>query len=673
MATIQIRGNTQIISGTITDTQISAAAAIASSKLADGANFLKKDGSVTLTANLPAGGFTISGLAAPSSASDAATKAYVDAASNGLDVKASVRAATTANITLSNTQTIDGVSLSAGDRVLVKDQSTASGNGIYVVVSGGAWTRATDADASAEVTPGMFTFVEEGTANADSGWILTTDGTITLGSTSLTFTQFSGAGQITAGAGLTKTGNTLDVVGTANRIVVAADSIDIGTDVVTLTGAQTLTNKSIVATQLTGTLQAGQFPALSGDVTTSAGSLTSTLANIPTAVPMAGYVAATAIAAPSTPSSGIGRIYVDSTSKNISVKDDAGVVKHGVQTKTVTSNQFLTAISDAGVVSAAQPAFTDISGSVAAGQMPALTGDVTTSAGAVATTIASGVVSLSKLANLAANSVIGNSTGSSGTPTAVSMLSTATASSVAFRNSSANLLANNFVSNLTTTATAAGTTTLSVTSSYIQQFTGSTTQTVVLPDATTLTIGHGFLITNRSSGTVTVNANGGGLIQTMAAGSQLFVSAVTVGTSAGTWDAAYSTTAAGTVTTVSVASANGFAGSVANATTTPAITISTSITGVLKGNGTAVSAATNGTDYVNNANFIVRETPSGSVNGANTSYTLANTPTAGTEQVYLNGLLQEPGAGNDYTISGGTITYLTAPVTGDRIRVSYMK
>lgn len=119
--------------------------------------------------------------------------AFVQATAQGLDVKASVRVASTANVAIAAPGTsIDGVTLANGDRVLLKDQSTGSQNGIYVFNgSGSAMTRATDADTSAKVTGGLFTFTEEGTANANSGWILTTSGTITLGTTSLTFTQFS--------------------------------------------------------------------------------------------------------------------------------------------------------------------------------------------------------------------------------------------------------------------------------------------------------------------------------------------------------------------------------------------------------------------------------------------------------------------------------------------------
>ena len=141
------------------------------------------------------------------------TKEYVDAVKVGLDFKDSVRVASTANVTVSGPgAAIDGITLSSGDRVLLKNQSTASQNGIYVFNgAASALTRATDADSSTEVTSGMFVFVEEGTVNADQGFVLTTDGTITVGSTSLSFTQFSGAGQIVAGDAMTKTGNQLDV------------------------------------------------------------------------------------------------------------------------------------------------------------------------------------------------------------------------------------------------------------------------------------------------------------------------------------------------------------------------------------------------------------------------------------------------------------------------------
>lgn len=221
----------------------------------------------------------ITNLAEPTQATDAATRAYVDSVASGLDLKASVRAATTANIALSGTQTIDGVAVVAGDRVLVKNQSTASQNGIYVVAAG-AWTRSTDFDSNTEVTAGAFTFVESGTANADSGWVLATDGAVTVGTTALTFTQFSGAGSVTAGTALTKTGNTLDVNiaasggleasgnalqlkstvagdgltiasgvlavgGTANRITVGADSIDIAS---TYAGQSTITTLGTVTT-----------------------------------------------------------------------------------------------------------------------------------------------------------------------------------------------------------------------------------------------------------------------------------------------------------------------------------------------------------------------------------------------------------------------------------------
>ena len=155
----------------------------------------------------------------PTDSSHAATKGYVDAARSGLDVKQSVRAATTATVNLSTDvddgSIIDGVTLATGDRILIKNQGVDGvahpDNGIYVVAASGAPTRATDFDEDAEVTPGAFTFVEEGTANSDSGFVVATNGAITVGSTPLLFTQFSGTGQITAGDGMSKDGPTLNV------------------------------------------------------------------------------------------------------------------------------------------------------------------------------------------------------------------------------------------------------------------------------------------------------------------------------------------------------------------------------------------------------------------------------------------------------------------------------
>lgn len=165
------------------------------------------------TASFSMGSQKITNVAEPTLSTDAATKNYVDSVAQGLDVKSSVVVATTANITLSGTQTIDGVAVVAGDRVLVKNQSTDSGNGIYVVAAG-AWTRATDADTWAKLVS-AFVFVEKGTLGSDTGWVSTIDNGGTLGSTAVTFSQFSGAGTYTAGTGLTLTGTQFSITNTA--------------------------------------------------------------------------------------------------------------------------------------------------------------------------------------------------------------------------------------------------------------------------------------------------------------------------------------------------------------------------------------------------------------------------------------------------------------------------
>ena len=195
------------------------------------------------------GSSKITGVGTPTADSHAATKGYVDLAIAGArDVKDSVRVATTAALPANTPAgsgvgktltmnaigvlTVDGIATVLNDRILVKNEGSGQHNGLYKVTTEGTGavaavlTRATDSDSNAEVTAGLFVFAEEGTTNADSGWLLTNDGAVTLDTTALTFTQVSGLGQVTAGAGLTKTGNTLDV-GAGNGIQVNVDSVEV--------------------------------------------------------------------------------------------------------------------------------------------------------------------------------------------------------------------------------------------------------------------------------------------------------------------------------------------------------------------------------------------------------------------------------------------------------------
>lgn len=257
----------------------------------------------TMSGNLNMGGNLITNLAAPVSGTDAVTKNYVDSVLTGLSWKQAVRVATTAPGNLATDfeagDTVDDVTLVAGDRILIKNQTDQTENGIYVVQSSGAPIRADDANTGAELR-GASVYVEEGTTNGDTGWSQTTNGTIVIGSTNIVWAQFSGSGAYAAGAGLTLTGNTFSItapvaislggtgltsLGTANQVL-GVNAGATGLEYKTLTagtgisinhssGAVTIANTGVTSVGLS-------LPSIfnvSGSPVTTTGTLTATLAN----------------------------------------------------------------------------------------------------------------------------------------------------------------------------------------------------------------------------------------------------------------------------------------------------------------------------------------------------------------------------------------------------------
>ena len=485
MATTKIRGNTQIMDATIGNAQIATDAAIATTKLADGANFLQKDGSVAMTANFDANSNKVINLAEPTNDNDAARKIDVDRATAGLDVKDSCRCATTAEIALATDleagDSIDGVTLVAGDRVLVKNQTTnPEENGIYVAVASGAASRSTDADESSEVTAGLFTFVAEGT-QADTGWVLTTNDPITLDTTELAFAQFSGSGSAVTGASNVGTGGQ-GLYKQLSSNTLQFYNIDAGDGTIDVS------------------LNAGDNEV---EIKVASDSITNTQINSAAAIARSKLGTGTA-----------DYVVINDGSGNFSEEATLAVSRGGTNSGTALNNNRVMVSSSGAIVEAA-------------------------------------AITASRALESDAN----------GIPVASSV-----------------------------TATELG---------YVSGVTSAIQTQIDAKLAKALTDTYIFV------------GNG-------------------------------SNEAAGVAMSGDATIAN---------------------------DGTVSLAS----DVIKEADFVVRETPSGLINGANTTYTLANTPTAGTEQVFLNGLLQDEGASDDYTISGGTITYNTAPQTGDRLVVSYMK
>jgi len=356
----------------------------------------------------------------PSAAQDIATKNYVDMTAQGLSVKSSAKVATTtalpsntysngtsgvgATITMngSGTLTIDGVVLSLGDVVLVKNETGGNQphNGLYTVTNAGGaglfvvLTRSVGMDAPTEFF-GAFSLVLSGTINASTGWVCTTPTSgLTVGTTNITFVQFSAVPSYTAGSGLTLTGTqfsigasqvTLSMLANISNSSILGNVSGSSAAPSELTSTQVKTLLAIsLSTDVSGTLQAAQFPALTGDATTTSGSLSVTISAGAVGLSKMANLAANSIignntGSPATPAA-------------------------------LTPSQVKTLLS----ISLSS----DVSGTLQAAQFPALTGDVTNSAGSLSTTISNGAVTLTKMASIPNNAILSNFSGSSAIPQA---------------------------------------------------------------------------------------------------------------------------------------------------------------------------------------------------------------------------------------------------------------
>lgn len=225
------------------------------------------------TGDLSINSHKLTNVSDPTASSDAATKAYVDSVAVGLDVHTSVRAASTGNLVVAsgvvNGVTIDGVTVATGDRVLLKNQTAPAENGVYIVAVSGAAARASDMNSSANYTSGAFVLVEQGTVNAATGWIVTTQGTITVGTTSVTWTQFSASATVVAGNGINVSGNTVNVkVDGSTTYIDGSNNVAVKSSA---TANQTLLSNGSSTTPTWGALPLGDTNAVSGQLAVTNG------------------------------------------------------------------------------------------------------------------------------------------------------------------------------------------------------------------------------------------------------------------------------------------------------------------------------------------------------------------------------------------------------------------
>jgi hypothetical protein len=648
----------------ISNADIDSSAAIASSKLADGANFVKKDGSVAYTANQSFGGFKATNLAAPTSNTDAATKAYVDSVAQGLNTKTAVRVATTANITLSGTQTIDGVALSAGNRVLVKNQTTTTQNGVYDV-SAGAWSRSTDSDTGVELV-NAFYFVQEGLTQQATGFVQSTPGPITVGTSPIVFNQFSGAADYTAGAGLTKTGLTFDV-GTASssRIVVNADNIDLATTGVSAGAYSKVTldvyGRATSATQAT-TTDIAEGTNLYFNDSRARAAITGGASSIASA----NLTANRALISDAGGKVGVGTV------TSVELNHLSGVTS-AIQTQlNAKQAQDATLTTIAGLTTAPNTMIYFTAPDVAAVTSLTVFGrslldDADAAAARTTLGLAIGTNVQAYDADLGAIAALAGTSG---------FLKKTAANTWALDTST--YLTSNQTITLSGDVTGSGATGISVTlanSGVTSGTYGSATQVPVFTvdskgRVTGVTNTAINLISNLSGlGDVTItNPVDGQILRYSGGGTNKWVNITPNFLTANqTITVSGDATASGSTSLNLTLAATGV-----GAGTYTKVTVDT------KGrvtNGSALLVADLPSGTLNVSNIITRETPNPLPNGVATVFTCILPAVVGSEHVYLNGVLMEPGAGNDYLVTSQapfTIQMLFTPTSTDKIRISYI-